>query len=177
MRFSHVAFDDAGAVFAGATQQGSIFAFDLQRNRFWLVHRTGVPCTAIAFGKSKGAGLITGHSDNTYRCFDTDSGEEVLASTEHKSAVHNISIHPISGDVMATAANEVLLWEMARFKVKRRLGGTESLGVQEALYSADGMLSLVCFRNDEILAWETDTLQHRFKLQATSKPHTLVCDH
>ena len=67
-----------------------------------------------------------------------------MASTEHKSAVHNISIHPVSGDAMATAANEVLLWEMARSKVKRRLGGTESLGVQQALYSADGTLSLVC---------------------------------
>lgn len=76
VRFSHVTFDDSGAIFAAATQQGSIYAFDLQRNKFWLVHRTGTPCTAIAFGSREVSEVLTGHSDNTFRCFDTNTGTE-----------------------------------------------------------------------------------------------------
>ena len=132
-----------GAIFAAATQQGSVYSFDLLHNKFWLVHRTGAPCTAIAFGSRQPSELLTGHSDNTFRCFDTNTGAELFVSEEGQSCVHHISVHAGTGDVMATAANEVSMWEMARYRIKRRLDGAKTLGVQQALYSA-GTSGMIC---------------------------------
>lgn len=69
-QFTRVAFGYHGNWFAAGDQQGNVFQFDLSKNRFKLVHKTGHSCTALATCVSRSNEILVAMADYSLRCID-----------------------------------------------------------------------------------------------------------
>ncbi|RVE62489.1 hypothetical protein OJAV_G00157650 [Oryzias javanicus] len=70
VRFLHVTFDPTGDCFLAGDHHGNIYLFDISRNRFRLVQKTGQACTALAFNLRRTTEFLVALADYTIRCFD-----------------------------------------------------------------------------------------------------------
>ncbi|KAL8615313.1 hypothetical protein ACOMHN_038052 [Nucella lapillus] len=93
VRFLHAAFDKSGDCFIAGDHYGNIFAFDLVRNRYTLVQKTGHPCTALAFSLRRASEFLVALSDYSLKCYDTEIRQMVAWMKGHESAIHSVSIH------------------------------------------------------------------------------------
>ena len=71
IRFLHTAFDTEGDRFVAGDHQGNVFMFDLNRNRFSMVQKTGHACTTLAFSLRRKSEFLIGLSDYSLKCYDT----------------------------------------------------------------------------------------------------------
>lgn len=55
---------------AAVDQRGYVFAIDLEKNKYWLVSRTGVSGTSLAFNSVNRRELLVGLSDHTIHCYN-----------------------------------------------------------------------------------------------------------
>ncbi|XP_071092006.1 TBC1 domain family member 31-like [Haliotis cracherodii] len=164
VRFLHAAFDATGDSLLAGDHQGNIFMFDINRNRFSLVQKTGHPCTALAFSLRRRTEFLVGLSDYSLKCFDTDTKDLVAWMKGHESAIHSISVHASGRYALTTSADVAHLWDLDTFQRKRKLNIKEDVGVLQVFFLPLSNTIITCFRDDSIFAWESETLDCKFQL-------------
>ncbi|KAJ7360430.1 hypothetical protein OS493_015531 [Desmophyllum pertusum] len=164
IRFLRTAFNTTGEAFAAGDHQGNIFVFDLAKNRFSLIHKTGTPCTAISFCLRRKNEVLVALADNSLRCYDTESHELVSWMRGNDSSIHSISVHA-SGRYALTSSNSVAqLWDLDTFSRKRTLNGAQTVGIQQVLYLPLSNTIVTCFKDDSLFVWDSETLKCKFQL-------------
>ncbi|XP_007557939.1 TBC1 domain family member 31 isoform X2 [Poecilia latipinna] len=164
VRFLHVAFDTTGDSFLAGDHHGNIYFFDISRNRFRLVQRTGQACTALAFSLRRTTEFLVALVDHTIKCFDKDTKQLVSWMRGHEGAVTSISVHSSGRYAITTSSDTAQLWDLDTFQRKRKLNIRQSVGIQKVFFLPLSNTILSCFSDDSIFAWESDTLFCRYQL-------------
>uniref|UniRef100_A0A4W6ED12 TBC1 domain family member 31 n=1 Tax=Lates calcarifer TaxID=8187 RepID=A0A4W6ED12_LATCA len=176
VRFHHVAFDTTGDSFLAGDHHGNIYVFDISRNRFRLVQRTGQACTALAFSLRRTTEFLVALADYTIKCFDKDTKQLVSWMRGHEGAVSSISVHSSGRYAITTSSDTAQLWDLDTFQRKRRLNiRHQSIVLSCFMVCTEFALSfhffmahfntiLSCFSDDSIFAWESDTLFCKYQL-------------
>ncbi|XP_034553747.1 TBC1 domain family member 31 [Notolabrus celidotus] len=164
VRFLHVAFDTTGDSFLAGDHHGNIYVFDISRNRFRLVQRTGQACTALAFSLRRTTEFLVALTDYTIKCFDKDTKQLVSWMRGHEGAVSSISVHSSGRYAISTSSDTAQLWDLDTFQRKRKLNIRQSVGIQRVFFLPLSNTILSCFSDDSIFAWESDTLFCKYQL-------------
>ncbi|XP_069776383.1 TBC1 domain family member 31 isoform X2 [Narcine bancroftii] len=164
IRFLHVAFDATGDAFLAGDHQGNIYVFDLSRNSFKLVQRTGQACTALAFNLRRKTEYLVALADYSVKCFDTETKELVSWMKGHESTVSSISVDGSGRYAITTSLDTAQLWDLDTFQRKRKLNVNASVDIQKVYFLPLSNMILSCFKDDSIFAWESDTLHCKYQL-------------
>uniref|UniRef100_A0A3Q2ECX0 TBC1 domain family member 31 n=1 Tax=Cyprinodon variegatus TaxID=28743 RepID=A0A3Q2ECX0_CYPVA len=164
VRFLHVAFDTTGDCFLAGDHHGNIYLFDISRNRFRLVQKTGQACTAIAFSLRRTTEFLVALADYSIKCFDKDTKQLVSWMRGHEGAVSSISVHSSGRYAITTSSDTAQLWDLDTFQRKRKLNIRQSVGIQKVFFLPLSNTILSCFSDDSIFAWESDTLFCKYQL-------------
>lgn len=164
VRFLHVAFDTTGDSFLAGDHHGNIYVFDISRNRFRLVQKTGQACTALAFSLRRTTEFLVALADYTIKCFDKDTKQLVSWMRGHEGAVSFISVHSSGRYAISTSSDTAQLWDLDTFQRKRKLNIRQSVGIQRVFFLPLSNTILSCFSDDSIFAWESDTLFCKYQL-------------
>ncbi|KAF3691620.1 TBC1 domain family member 31 WD repeat-containing protein 67 [Channa argus] len=164
VRFLHVAFDTTGDSFLAGDHHGNIYVFEISRNRFRLVQKTGQACTALAFSLRRTTEFLVALSDYTIKCFDKDTKQLVSWMRGHDGAVSSISVHSSGRYAITTSSDTAQLWDLDTFQRKRKLNIRQSVGIQKVFFLPLSNTILSCFSDDSIFAWESDTLFCKYQL-------------
>ncbi|XP_059168876.1 TBC1 domain family member 31-like [Physella acuta] len=162
--FLKASFDTANERFIAGDSQGNIYLFDLTKNRFTLVQKTGQPCTALAFGLHRKSEFLVALGDYSLRCFDADKKELVALMKGHESAIHSISVHMSGHHALTTSSETTLLWDLDTFQRKRKLNIKEDVGLLQAFFLPNSNTIMTCFHDDTIFAWDLDTMAFKYQL-------------
>uniref|UniRef100_A0AAX7VPW3 TBC1 domain family member 31 n=1 Tax=Astatotilapia calliptera TaxID=8154 RepID=A0AAX7VPW3_ASTCA len=164
VRFLHVAFDTTGDSFLAGDHHGNIYVFDISRNRFRLVQKTGQACTSLAFSLRRTTEFLVALADYTIKCFDKDTKQLVSWMRGHEGAVSSISVHSSGRYAITTSSDTAQLWDLDTFQRKRKLNIRQSVGIQRVFFLPLSNTILSCFSDDSIFAWESDTLFCKYQL-------------
>ncbi|XP_056300983.1 TBC1 domain family member 31 [Pseudoliparis swirei] len=164
VRFLHVAFDTTGDSFLAGDHHGNIYVFDISRNRFRLVQKTGQACTALAFSLRRTTEFLVALADFTIKCFDKDTKQLVSWMRGHEGAVSSISVQSSGRYAITTSLDTAQLWDLDTFQRKRKLNIRQSVGIQRVFFLPLSNTILSCFCDDSIFAWESDTLVCKYQL-------------
>ncbi|AWO96996.1 putative TBC1 domain family member 31 [Scophthalmus maximus] len=164
VRFLHVAFDTTGDSFLAGDHHGNIYVFDISRNRFRLVQKTGQACTALAFTLRRTTEFLVALADYTVKCFDKDTKQLVSWMRGHEGAVSSVSVHSSGRYAVTTSSDTAQLWDLDTFQRKRKLNIRQSVGIQRVFFLPHSNTILSCFSDDSIFAWESDTLFCKYQL-------------
>ncbi|KFV04636.1 TBC1 domain family member 31, partial [Pterocles gutturalis] len=164
IRFLNVAFDSSGDSLLAGDQQGNIYVFDLNGNRFNLVQRTMQACTALAFNLRRKTEFLVALADYSIKCFDTETKELVSWMRGHDSSVSSISVHGSGRYAITTSADTAQLWDLDTFQRKRKLNVRHSVGIQKVFFLPLSNTILSCFKDNSVFAWEFDTLHCKYRL-------------
>ncbi|XP_011603682.2 TBC1 domain family member 31 isoform X1 [Takifugu rubripes] len=164
VRFLHVAFDATGDVFLAGDHHGNIYVFDIGRNRFHLVQKTGQACTALAFNLHRTTELLVALADHTIKCFDKDTKQMISWMRGHEGAVSFISVHSSGRYAISTSVDTAQLWDLDTFQRKRKLTVRQPVDIQRVFFLPFSNTILSCFSDDSIFAWESDTLSCKYQL-------------
>ncbi|XP_075271731.1 TBC1 domain family member 31 isoform X5 [Opisthocomus hoazin] len=164
IRFLNVAFDSSGDSLLAGDQQGNIYVFDLNGNRFNLVQRTMQACTALAFNLRRKTEFLVALADYSIKCFDTETKELVSWMRGHESSVSSISIHGSGRYAITTSRDTAQLWDLDTFQRKRKLNVRQSVGIQKVFFLPLSNTILSCFKDNSVFAWEFDTLHCKYQL-------------
>ncbi|XP_068612150.1 TBC1 domain family member 31 [Brachionichthys hirsutus] len=167
VRFLHVAFDTTGESFLAGDHHGNIYVFDISRNRFRLVQKTGQACTALAFTLRRASEFLVALADYTIKCFDKDTKQLVSLMRGHEGAVSYISVHSSGRYAISTSLDTAQLWDLDTFQRKRKLNIKQSVSVQRVFFLPLSNTILSCFSDDSIFAWESDTLSCKYQLSVS----------
>ncbi|XP_076826791.1 TBC1 domain family member 31 isoform X2 [Brachyhypopomus gauderio] len=164
VRFLHVAFDTTGESFLAGDHHGNIYLFDISRNRFQLVQKTGLACTALAFSLRRTTEFLVALSDYSIKCYDKDTRQLVSWMRGHEGAVSSLSVHGSGRYAISTSSDAAQLWDLDTFQRKRKLNVLQSTGIQKVFFLPLSNTILSCFTDDSIFAWESDTLVCAYQL-------------
>ncbi|NXP45770.1 TBC31 protein, partial [Heliornis fulica] len=164
IRFLNVAFDSSGDSLLAGDQQGNIYVFDLNGNRFSLVQRTMQACTALAFNLRRKTEFLVALADYSIKCFDTETKELVSWMRGHDSSVSSISVHGSGRYAITTSTDTAQLWDLDTFQRKRKLNVRQSVGIQKVFFLPLSNTILSCFKDNSVFAWEFDTLHCKYQL-------------
>ncbi|KAM4633879.1 TBC1 domain family member 31 [Polymixia lowei] len=164
VRFLHVAFDTTGDSFLAGDHHGNIYVFDISRNRFRLVQKTGQACTALAFNLRRTTEFLVALADYSIKCFDKDTKQLVSWMRGHEGAVSSVSVHSSGRYAITTSSDTAQLWDLDTFQRKRKLNIRQSVGIQRVFFLPLSNTILSCFSDDSIFAWESDTLFCKYQL-------------
>ncbi|XP_052433943.1 TBC1 domain family member 31 [Carassius gibelio] len=164
VRFLHVAFDTTGESFLAGDHHGNIYVFDISRNRFKLVQKTGQACTALAFNLRRTTEFLVALADYSIKCFDKDTRQLVSWMRGHEGAISSLSIHSSGSYAISTSSDTAQLWNLDTFQRKRKLNVRQSVGIQKVFFLPHSNTILSCFSDDSIFAWESDTLFCKYQL-------------
>ncbi|KAL5021911.1 hypothetical protein ScPMuIL_001066 [Solemya velum] len=164
VRFLHTAFDNIGDSFVAGDHQGHVYLFDIAKNRFSLVQKSGVACTALAFNLRRRSEFLMALSDYSLKCYDTDTKEMVAWMKGHESAIHSISVHASGRYALTTSADTAQLWDLDTFQRKRKLNIKEDVDIVQVFFLPLSNTIVTCFKDDTIFAWESDTLKCKYQL-------------
>uniref|UniRef100_A0A8C1XNF5 TBC1 domain family member 31 n=1 Tax=Cyprinus carpio TaxID=7962 RepID=A0A8C1XNF5_CYPCA len=159
VRFLHVTFDTTGESFLAGDHHGNIYVFDISRNRFKLVQKTGQACTALAFNLRRTTEFLVALADYSIKCFD-----KVSWMRGHEGAISSLSIHSSGSYAISTSSDTAQLWNLDTFQRKRKLNVRQSVGIQKVFFLPHSSTILSCFSDDSIFAWESDTLFCKYQL-------------
>uniref|UniRef100_A0AAY5EYC4 TBC1 domain family member 31 n=1 Tax=Electrophorus electricus TaxID=8005 RepID=A0AAY5EYC4_ELEEL len=163
VRFLHVAFDTTGESFLAGDHHGNIYLFDIGRNRFQLIQKTGLACTALAFNLRRTTEFLVALSDYSIKCYD--KGRQLVSWMRgHEGAVSSLSVHASGRYAISTSSDTAQLWDLDTFQRKRKLNVRQSTGIQKVLFLPLSNTILSCFNDDSIFAWESDTLVCAYQL-------------
>ncbi|XP_074540281.1 TBC1 domain family member 31 [Halichoeres trimaculatus] len=164
VRFLQLAFDTTGDSFLAGDHHGNIYVFDISRNRFRLVQKTGQACTALAFSLRRTTEFLVALADYTIKCFDKDTKQLVSWMRGHEGAISSISVHSSGRYAISTSSDTAQLWDLDTFQRKRKLNIRQSVGIQRVFFLPLSNTILSCFSDDSIFAWESDTLFCKYQL-------------
>lgn len=164
VRFLQVAFDTTGESFLAGDHHGNIYVFDISRNRFKLVQKTGQACTALAFNLRRTTEFLVALADYSIKCFDKDTRQLVSWMRGHEGAVSSLSVHSSGNFAISTSSDTAQLWNLDTFQRKRKLNVRHSVGIQKVFFLPRSDTILSCFSDDSIFAWESDTLFCKYQL-------------
>ncbi|KAL0963382.1 hypothetical protein UPYG_G00305670 [Umbra pygmaea] len=164
VRFLHVTFDTTGDSFLAGDHHGNIYVFDISRNRFRLVQKTGQACTALAFSLRRTTEFLVALADYSVKCFDKDTKQLVSWMRGHEGAVSSVSVHGSGRYAITTSADTAQLWDLDTFQRKRKLNVRQPVGIQKVFFLPLSNTILSCFNDDSIFAWEDDTLSCKYQL-------------
>uniref|UniRef100_A0A3P8VUA3 TBC1 domain family member 31 n=1 Tax=Cynoglossus semilaevis TaxID=244447 RepID=A0A3P8VUA3_CYNSE len=164
VRFLHVSFDTTGDSFLAGDHHGNIYVFDISRNRFCLVRKTGQACTALAFSLRRTTEFLVALADYTVKCFDKDTKQLVSWMRGHEGAVSSISVHSSGRYAITTSSDTAQLWDLDTFQRKRKLNIRQSVGIQKVLFLPNSNTILSCFSDDSVFAWDSETLHCKYQL-------------
>ncbi|KAM7382539.1 hypothetical protein PAMP_002266 [Pampus punctatissimus] len=164
VRFLHTAFDTTGDSFLAGDHHGNIYVFDISRNRFRLVQKTGQACTALAFSLRRTTEFLVALVDYTVKCFDKDTKQLVSWMRGHEGAVSAISVHSSGRYAITTSSDAAQLWDLDTFQRKRKLNIRQCVGIQRVFFLPLSNTILSCFSDDSIFAWESETLFCKYQL-------------
>ncbi|NXE25121.1 TBC31 protein, partial [Ardeotis kori] len=164
IRFLNAAFDSSGDSLLAGDQQGNIYVFDLNGNRFNLVQRTMQACTALAFNLRRKTEFLVALADYSIKCFDTETKELVNWMRGHDSSVSSISVHGSGRYAITTSTDTAQLWDLDTFQRKRKLNVRQSVGIQKVFFLPLSNTILSCFNDNSVFAWEFDTLHCKYQL-------------
>ncbi|XP_053494420.1 LOW QUALITY PROTEIN: TBC1 domain family member 31 [Ictalurus furcatus] len=164
VRFLQVAFDTTGEAFLAGDHHGNIYVFDISRNRFKLVQKTGQACTALAFSLRRTTEFLVALSDYSIKCYDKETKQLVSWMRGHEGAVSSLSVHGSGRYAISTSSDTAQLWDLDTFQRKRKLNVCHSVGIQKVFFLPLGNAILSCFTDDSIFAWESDTLFCKYQL-------------
>ncbi|XP_053349532.1 TBC1 domain family member 31 [Clarias gariepinus] len=164
VRFLQVAFDTTGEAFLAGDHHGNIYLFDISRNRFKLVQKTGQACTALAFNLRRTTEYLVALCDYSVKCYDKETKQLVSWMRGHEGAVSSLSVHGSGRYAISTSSDTAQLWDLDTFQRKRKLNVRHSVGIQKVFFLPLGNTILSCFTDDSIFAWESDTLFCKYQL-------------
>ncbi|KAI5620588.1 TBC1 domain family member 31, partial [Silurus asotus] len=164
VRFLQVAFDTTGEAFLAGDHHGNIYVFDMSRNGFKLIQKTGQACTALAFNLRRTTEYLVALSDYSIKCFDKETKQLVSWMRGHEGAVSSLSVHGSGRYAISTSSDTAQLWDLDTFQRKRKLNVRHSVGIQKVFFLPLGNTILSCFTDDSIFAWESDTLFCKYQL-------------
>ncbi|CAL8248434.1 unnamed protein product [Lota lota] len=164
VRFHHVTFDTTGESFLAGDHHGNIYVFDISRNRFRLVQKTGLACTSLAFSLRRTTEFLVALADYSIKCFDKDTKQLVSWMRGHEGAVSSISVHGSGRYAITTSSDTAQLWDLDTFQRKRKLNIRQSVGIQKVFFLPLGNTILSCFSDDSIFAWESESLSCKYQL-------------
>uniref|UniRef100_A0A671PWE3 TBC1 domain family member 31 n=1 Tax=Sinocyclocheilus anshuiensis TaxID=1608454 RepID=A0A671PWE3_9TELE len=156
---ANLAFDTTGESFLAGDHHGNIYVFDISRNRFKLVQKTGQACTALAFNLRRTTEFLAALADYSFKCFD-----KVSWMRGHEGAISSLSVHSSGSYAISTSSDTAQLWNLDTFQRKRKLNVRQSVGIQKVFFLPHSNTILSCFSDDSIFAWESDTLFCKYQL-------------
>ncbi|KAK3790424.1 hypothetical protein RRG08_015894 [Elysia crispata] len=162
--FMKACFDSDCERFVAGDHQGHIYIFNLSKNRFQLIQKTGQPCTAFTFNLLRKNEFLVALGDYSLQCFDAEKGELVAWMKGHESAIHNISVHSSGRYAVTTSAETTHLWDLDTFQQKHKLNIKEDVGLLQAFFLPNSDTIITCFRDDTIFAWDLHSMSCSYQL-------------
>ncbi|KAI8915528.1 hypothetical protein BC831DRAFT_432109 [Entophlyctis helioformis] len=151
-------------VMCAADQRGHIYATDFVRNRYWLVARTGVAGTSVCFNAVRRREIIIALADRSIHCYNIDNCQLVAKlPVFHQSAAHHIAVHPTRPLAISTSNTEAILWDTESWERRRILVGSAS-GVQQVIFSKDGLSIVAAFEDGSIFFWMIDSFSLQWRI-------------
>ncbi|KAI9331208.1 hypothetical protein BDR26DRAFT_683408 [Obelidium mucronatum] len=115
-------------VICAVDQRGHLFCFDVCKNKFWLIARSGVSATCMAFNSVRRREVIVGLSDNSIHCYNIDSNQLVARlPAYHRSEPTAVSVHPNKPIAISNSRSESIIWDTEKWERKRLLMGAGQL--------------------------------------------------
>lgn len=170
MQFLRVAFGCHGNWFVGGDQQGNIYHFSIEVNRFRVVYKSGLSCTALVCNSLRPNEIAAAFSDYTIRCIDTDTGEVVATLGGHDASIKSLSLDTSGRLLLAVSSKDSVLWDLNSFSRFKTLNGGQEIGVQDVFFLPFSSAIVTCFKDDSIHVWEVDTLEYKYLLPTTPGP-------
>ncbi|CAL1535275.1 unnamed protein product [Lymnaea stagnalis] len=162
--FLKASFDNTSDKFIAGDSQGHIYLFDLTRNRYTEIQKTGLPCTALACGLHHKSEFLVALGDYTLRCYDAEKKSLVALMKGHESAIHSISVHMSGHYAVTTSSETTLLWDLDTFQKKHKLNIKEDVGLLQAFFLPNSNTIMTCFHDDTIFAWDLDSMTCKYQL-------------
>ncbi|TRY94739.1 hypothetical protein DNTS_021624 [Danionella cerebrum] len=133
VRFLQVAFDSTGESFLAGDQHGNVYLFEIGRNRFQLIQKTGQASTAVAFNLRRPTEFLLALADYSIKCFDRDTRQLVSWMRGHEGPISSLSIHSSGRYAISTSSDAAQLWDLDTFQRKRKLNVRQSVGIQKSV--------------------------------------------
>lgn len=147
-----------------ATQEGTVYAVHLSKQRFVCLDTLDAACTSAAFMTRLSRRLFVGCADGTIQCYDVSTSSQLSQLPGHRSAVGSLSTKSDTEQLLSASADAVLLWDMATFRQRRMLGDAP-YGSSLAAFSPAGNL-LAAASAGSITVWDAKQLLELARLPA-----------
>ncbi|KAJ3339257.1 TBC1 domain member 31 [Gonapodya sp. JEL0774] len=189
-------------VMALGDQRGFIYIFDFSRGRWFLLARTGVSVSSLAFSRTRSRELFVGLADRSILCYNIDSSSLLAKLPPHHTQPPTLlSPHPTRPFLISQSPSEAVLWTTDKWTRVRVLAGTEGAGGvvwagyaprcqelegslgEHAWKRASGgsqevreerQLAMALFADGSVMVWEAETMELRWKIELRENPRGAV---
>ncbi|CAG8481011.1 16575_t:CDS:10 [Acaulospora morrowiae] len=145
---------------AVADQRGSVIIIDFGSNKFWQITRIGIAASAIAFTPLMRNELVISFTDNSIRCYNSESRQLIAEMRGHKKPVDFISMHPKRHIAITCSPSEAILWNMIRWSKLKILSR-----LKEGVALRRGELIITSFYDETIYFWSCSSFDLLWRLQ------------
>jgi WD40 repeat protein len=168
--FTKIAFSNRGTWFIATDHFGVMYCFDIRKNKYWVVNRLGLACTAVLCSHTHPSQLFVATTDHTVRHVNIYSRQLITSYGPHVASIQSLSLSQTGEYLLVVTAYDSVLWCVNTGKKVRTLCGGENVGIQDVFFLPVTDNILTCFKDDSIHTWETSTLAYNFLLPRPSGP-------
>uniref|UniRef100_T2M8A5 TBC1 domain family member 31 n=1 Tax=Hydra vulgaris TaxID=6087 RepID=T2M8A5_HYDVU len=167
VRFLHTSFDVTGERIATADHLGNVYVFNLDKNWFTLVCKTGIPLTNIVWNASRINEVLIGLSNYELRCYNVVTKALVSIMKGHTSTIHSISIRRCGRYALSSSFDTTILWDLNTYTKSRTLIGAQEVGVQQVFFLSNSNKIVTCFKDDSLFIWDSETMKCLHQLRSS----------
>lgn len=169
--FTAIAVDKQGDRIAAATEDGSIFLFDLSTGTWDKVISTKSTISRISFSFMNNTWLYAAVDNGALHCYNIKTGALIITTTGHTSGIKSISQSPDGRVLLTSSSTSGLLWSTHTW---RRISVLSSkAGIADAVIAANSGLLAVVFGDDTIHCWDRVSGDRLPSYQLQSLPENL----
>eukprot|EP00127_Corallochytrium_limacisporum_P001206 Clim_evm41s44 gene=Clim_evmTU41s44 len=156
-----VAFTSTETAMGTVDSRGTLFVWDLQRNRWKFAHRFGKPASALlAINPTT---FVVGLQDGTMHLWSDGKVPHTLRG--HRAPVHSLELHTTGRFILSGSLDAAVIWNahsMHRVKTLSLGGGVKLASV---CFVPPGDTLLTFLEDGSIYGWDFGTFDQRYRLE------------
>ncbi|XP_067137417.1 TBC1 domain family member 31 isoform X1 [Centruroides vittatus] len=169
--FTQVSIDKQGNNVIAGDQSGCIYAFDIERNRFWLICQLCHCCSAIAFTEIEDKDVLVAITDARYSLylFNSKTKKEISVMRNHKTSINYISVDDKGQRCLSSSVDLAVLWDLKTYTALHHLTASRK-EICKAIYIPFQNEIAIAFKDGNLFLWESTTLRFQKQLHSTDDP-------